>query len=143
MTIYTGDILIKELESGNFDIEFVNGQPIMTNGFETMSIMAVFGEDWWGNDLVTDEDEKMLLTFPDVIRRGVVSDKTKNDGTKAIEKALKFLITKKIAQKVIVTGEIISAFGIGWLIEIEPPNNETVKFFINWKKSELTAGFNE
>lgn len=141
MTTYTGDILIQQLDDGSFDIVFSNGQPQMTNGFETMCLLAVFGEDWWGNDIFPNQSEKMLSTFPEVIRRNVVTERTRNDGTKAIEKSLQVLITERIAKKITVTGEIISAYGIGWIAEIEALKDETIKFFINWQKGELTARF--
>ena len=137
---YTGDIKIKQLDDGTFDIEFVNGQPDMTYGLETMSIMAVFGQDWWGNDIVATESEKMNSTFPDVIKRNVVTDKTKNDGTEAIKKSTAFMVKEKIAKKITVTGEIFSAFGIMWTIEFEALTNKTLKYFINWERGELTAG---
>lgn len=138
MTTFTGDILIKQLDDGTFDIEFVNGQPDMTNGLETMSIFATFGEDYFGNDLTSDEDEKMKSEFPEVIRRNVVTDKTKNDGTRAIEKSNAFMIRKKIAKKVTVTGEIINANTIFWTVEIEAVTDETIRYFINWQQGELT-----
>lgn len=137
--IYTGDILIQELDDGSYDIVFQNGQPDMTNGLETLSILAVFGEDWWGNDIVDSESEKMKSEFPNVIKRNVVSDKTKNDGTKAIEESLAFFVDDNIAKKVTVTGEIFSTFGIGWLIEIESITDETIKYYINWERGVLTA----
>ena len=140
MTTFTGDILIQELSDGTFDIVFVNGQSDMTNGLETMSIIAVFGEDYFGNDLVTSESEKMESEFPEVIRRGLVNDETKRNGTNAIQKATAFMVTEKIARSVTVTGEIFSVFGIIWLIEIEAITNETIKYFINWEKGSLTAG---
>lgn len=138
---YTGDILIKELDDGTIDWFFENGQPLMTNGLETMSILAVFGQDWWGNDIVRTESEKMKSTFPDVIKRNVVTDKTKNDGTEAIKKATKFMVTEKIAKSVEVTGEIFSTNGIRWLIVIEAITDETIKYFINWEHGSLTSSF--
>lgn len=138
MTTFTGDMLVKQLDDGTFDIEFVNGQPDMTNGLETMSLLATFGEDYFGNDLTNDEDEKMNSEFPGVIRRNVVTDKTKNDGTRAIEKANAFMIRKKIAKKVTVTGEIINANTIFWTVEIEAVTDETIRYFINWQQGELT-----
>jgi len=138
---YTGDILIQQLSDGTYDIVFQNGQPDMTDGLETLVLLAVFGSSWWGNEIVQTESEKMKSDFPDVIKRGIVSDKTKNDGTKAIEKSLAFMMKDKIAKKVTVTGEIISVYGIGWLIEIEAIKDQSIKFFINWEKGELTAKF--
>jgi len=141
MTIYTGDILIKQLSDGSYDLEFSNGQPSMTNGLETMSLLAVFGEDWWGNDIFPKQSEKIQSGFPEVIRRAVVNDATKNNGTKAIEKSLAFLVKEKIASKVTVEAEITNAFTIEWLIEIEALSDQSLKFYINWSKGELTARF--
>jgi hypothetical protein len=137
---YTGDVKIIQLSDDSFDIFFENGQPTMTDGFETMVIFAVFGEDNWQNELTQNESEKMKSEFPEVIRRNVVTDKTKNDGTKAIEKALKFMLTEKMCKSIVVTGEILSVYGIVWLIEIEALTDKTLKYFINWEKGELTAG---
>lgn len=136
---YTGDLVIKELDDGTYDIFFQNGQPEMTDGLETLSILAVFGQDWWGNDIFIDESQKMKSEFPNIIKRNVVNEKTKNDGTKAIENALNFLIDESIAQEINISGEIFSVYGIRWLIEIEKPSNENVKYFINWEKGSLTA----
>lgn len=140
MTIYTGDILIQLDDNDDYDIIFTNGQPEMTNGLETLSILSVFGQDWWGNDIVRTESEKMKSTFPDVIRRNVVNDDTKNSGTRALEKALAFFISDNIAKKITITGEILNAFTIVWLIEIEALTDNNLKFFINWASGELTAG---
>lgn len=141
MTVFTGDLKITLLDDGTYDIVFANGQPDMTNGFETNDILAIFGEDWWGNDIVDNESEKMQSTFPEVIRRNVVTDKTKNDGTKAIEKALSFKLTEQMVKSITVTSEIINAFTIGWLVEQIAITDETLKYFINWEKGELTAKF--
>ena len=136
---YTGDILIQLLDDGTFDIKFENGQPEMTNGFETMVILAVFGEDSWINELTQNESEKMKSDFPEVIKRNVITDKTRVDGVKAIEKALSFMVKEKMAKSINVTGEILSVYGIGWEIEIESLTDDTLKYFINWEKGNLTA----
>lgn len=141
MTIYTGDILIQEQEDGSFDWTFTNGQPAMTNGLETVTLLYSFGEDWWGNGIVRKESEKMKSTFPDVIKRNVVTDQTKNDGTQALKRALKPMIDEKIAKSIDITGTIINAFSIGWEVTINSITDETIKFYINWQKGELTARF--
>ena len=138
--IYTGDILIQQLDDGTHDNFWENGQPNMTNSFETFVYLACFGEDNWQNALTSDEDEKMKSEFPSIIRRNVVTDKTRNDGTKALEKALARMVTQKMAKSVTVTGEILSVFAIGWTIKIESLTDETLKYFINWEKGELTSG---
>jgi hypothetical protein len=140
MTTFTGDILLKNVD-GNLDIEFVNGQTVMTDGLESLVIIAVFGEDNFQNDLTADEDKKTKSDFPGVIRRGLVDEKTKNDGTKAIDNALARLTRKNIAKKVTVTGEIFSVYGIGWEIIIERPDGDDVRFQINWERGSLTMNY--
>jgi len=137
---YTGDLLIKETDVGNFDICFENGQPCMTDGLETYVLLAVFGEDWWGNRLVKSDGEKMKSEFPSVIRRNVVNDKTKNDGSKAIEKALSNMVKDKIARSVSpVTGIIKTSYLIVWTINIQGIDNNSYTYFINWEKGQVTA----
>lgn len=140
MTTFTGDILLSQLEDGSIDWFFANGQPSMTNGFETLVILAAYGEDWWGNAIVRKESEKMKSKFPAVIRRNVVTDKTKNDGTQALNEAFAFVVTEKIAKAVNVTGEILTANRIQWIVEFEALTDESQKYFINWDQGVLTSG---
>jgi len=137
MATYTGDILIVQLDDGTFDWFFENGQPYMTDGLETITLLAVFGEDYYGNDLVRTESEKMKSAFPEVIRRNTVSDETVNDGTEAIKGALDFFTSEKIAKSVTVEGEIFSVHGIAWQITIESLTDETLRYFINWELGKL------
>jgi len=137
--IYTGDILVLKNDNGDFDIKFENGQPIFTQGLETYVFLAVFGENYWGNALEKSDSAKMKSEFPGIIKRNVVSDQTKNDGTKAIEKILAPAIVEKIARKITVTGEIQTSFRIAWLIEIEAIRDKGIKYYINWEKGALTA----
>lgn len=137
-TIYTGDILLAVLdETGDLDIQFVNGQPVMTNGLETISLLYVLGEDCWLNAIVDSNSGKMQSGFPEIIRRNSVSDDTKNDGTQAIKKALQPMLDEQIASKITVVGYILSVNGIGWEINIEN-ENELVQYFINWENMQLT-----
>ena len=39
--IYTGDVKIQQLDDGSHDTPFENGQPDMTNGFETFVQLPV------------------------------------------------------------------------------------------------------
>jgi phage gp46-like protein len=136
-TIYTGDLLLSQIEEdGELDIEFVNGQPKMTNFLETLVIMYVLGEDWWGNDLVDSESQKMKSKFPGIIKRAVVSDDTLKNGTEAIKEALQPIITEELATEINVVGEIINIFAIGWEIEIKTAL-ESIKYFINWENGFL------
>ena len=138
---YTGDILLKyDQESNEYDIEWLNGQPTMTDGLETCVLLAVFGEPNVQNGMTTDTSEQYISDFPSVINRAKVNDDTRNDGEAAIRRALDFLVRENIASSITVTGQIINANAIGWAIDIEAPTGNT-RFAINWERGTLTAGF--
>ncbi len=136
---YTGDVLLSLNEDGDWDMSYVNGQPEMTDGFDTEVMLAIFGEpDFWQNDLTNDPAEKFISEFPDLIKDANVSDKTLKDGIEALKRALAFMVDKGEAQNIDVTGEFINVYGIGWEISISRPEAET-KFNINWDKGVVAV----
>ncbi|KKK78168.1 hypothetical protein LCGC14_2846270 [marine sediment metagenome] len=136
---YTGDLLLLLNDDGDWDINYINGQPEMTDGFDTEVMLAIFGEpDFWQNDLTNDPAEQFISEFPDLIKDANVSDKTLLDGIEALKAALQFMIDKGEAQNINVTGEFISVYGIGWIIEISRPTAET-RFNINWDKGVIAV----
>lgn len=134
---YTGDLLLSINTDNDWDINYITGQPEMTDGFETQDMLAVFGEpDFWQNDLTTDPNEKYISDFPAVIRNGRVDDKTLKAGTAAIKKALQFKITTGQAESIEVTGSVISVFGLSW--EIEIIKGVVISLYtINWQKGVI------
>jgi len=136
----TGDVLISAIEGGELDINYQNGQPDMTDGFESCVILAVFGENCVLNAATVRDDERFSSTFPSVIRRATVSDATRQDGEKAIEKALAFMVTEGMASSVECVGRFPSVRSIAWDINIASPSGVT-KYAINWEKGALNAGF--
>lgn len=138
---FTGDVLLKyDTNTGEVDIAYKDGQPEMTDGLESCVILAIFGKDNAQNGMTDDPSEKYTSQFIEVVQRATVSNQTKQDGEKALESALSFLTTEKIASKVTVTGYILSAYSIGWAIDIEAPTGET-RYAINWEKGTLTFGY--
>lgn len=134
---YTGDLILSLNEDDDWDINYINGQPEMTDGFDTEVMLAIFGEpDFWQNDLSNDPAEKYISEFPDLIKDANVSDKTLKNGIEALKKALVFMVDKGEAQSINVTGEFISVYGIGWIVEISRPTAET-RFNINWEKGVI------
>lgn len=127
-----GDILFFDDGIGG-EINIENGIIEMTGGFETAFFLAVFGGDlpFWGNDVILDDETPLVSTFPDVIKKNVVSDNVRKDGEKAIEKDLAFLVDQKIADSVKVFGSILTVHSIKWDIQITKPSGDS-KFQINW-----------
>ncbi len=135
---YTGDLLIALNDDGDYDIEYINGQPCMTDGFETCVILAVFGEpDFWQNDLTDDPNEKYISRFPEVIRHGKLIDATIKDGIAALKDAMKFIVDSGAAQSVDVDGGVLSVYGLYWVINIFN-GSITSKYKINWDKGVVS-----
>ena len=139
---YTGDLSISINDDGDWDIEYFNGQPCMTDGFNTCVTLAIFGDpDFWQNQLTNDPAEKYISEFPEVIRTGKVDNKTINDGVSAIRNALKFMIQSKMAKAINVTGSVLSVYGLKWTIDITR-DDSSVKYNINWEKGVINGTAN-
>ncbi len=136
---YTGDLLLLLNEDGDWDLSYVNGQPEMSDGFNSEVMLAIFGEpDFWQNDLTNDPAEKFISTFPALIKDANVTDKTLKDGIEALKKALQFMIDKGEVQSIDITGEFLNVFSIGWIIVIMRPTAETI-YNINWDKGVIAV----
>jgi len=136
---YTGDVLLTyDPLTNECDIVYENGHPLMTDGFETCVLLAIFGEGGPMNGMTDNPDERMNSAFPGVVKNARVNEETEVNGEKAIERALAFLVSSKAASSVTVTGQIISAYSIGWSVDIVAPTGKT-RFSINWEKGTLTA----
>ncbi len=135
---YTGDLKLILNDDLDWDINYINGQPKMTDGFETQDMLAVFGEpDFWQNDLTTDPNEQYISEFPAVILNGRVDDKTLKAGIAAIKKALQFKITTNQAETIKVTGGVLNVFGLYWVIEITK-GGIIGKYTINWDRGTVS-----
>ncbi len=141
---YNGDVLI-EMNPDTYELDMIykNGQPKMTQGFETCLLLSIFGEDCALNGMTTDTNEKFTSTFPEVIRRKNVSENVKNDGIKAIERSLAYMVQERMASNVSVTGTILGVHAIGWNIDVTAPDGTGKKYELNWINGGLTFGYRE
>ena len=141
---YDGDVLITyNRDTEEYDMQYENGQPKMTQGFETCLLLSIFGEDCALNGMTTDTNEKFTSTFPEVIRRKRVSESVKNDGIKAIERSLAYMVQERMASGVSVTGTILGVHAIGWGIEITAPDGTGRRYELNWMNGGLTFGYRD
>ena len=141
---YDGDVLLTvDQTTGEIDMEYKNGQPKMTQGFETCLLLSIFGEDCALNGMTTDANEKFTSTFPEVIRRKRVSESVKNDGIKAIERSLAYMVQERMASNVSVIGTILGVHAIGWNIEITAPDGTGRRYELNWINGGLTFGYRD
>lgn len=134
---YTGDLLLSMNVDGDWDLTYINGQPCMTDGFDTAVMLSVFGEpDFWQNDLTNDPNEQYTSEFPEIVRNGRVDDPTINNGISGIKKALDWMIDIAAAESVEVTGGFLNVYGLYWQVEIV--KGEIVsRYDINWQKGVI------
>lgn len=136
----TGDPLISRNSELDYDLNYENGQPDMTDGLDNAVNLAVFGEpDFWQNGITDDPNEKYISAFPEVIRNGRVDNATINDGVQALNNALKFLLTIKACEEINITGDALSVYGLYWVIEIVRGGIST-KYNINWQRGIISMG---
>lgn len=136
-TTYTGDWALSLNDDGDWDGNYVNGQPCMTDGFDTCVLLAVFGEpNFWQNALTTKPEEKYISEFPSIIDRANITDDTVRNGIAALEKALQFMVDISAAESVTVTGGVLSVYGLYWTIEIDK-GGITSSYTVNWEKGVM------
>lgn len=134
---YTGDLLLSMNTDGDWDLNYVNGQPCMTDGFDTAVMLSVFAEpDFWQNDLTVDPSEKYTSEFPEIVNNGRVDDPTINSGIAGIKKALEWMIDVAAAESIEVTGGFLNVFGLYWKVEIVKPDAVS-RYDINWEKGVI------
>lgn len=131
-----GDILLGFDQEGDLDISFENGQPVMTQYFDNVVYLYVFGEDNYQNTLVDRDSQKLQSEFPALIKRGTITNSLIAEGISAIKKALSVLIKEKIAKSITVTGGTLSLYSVYWKVEIEKLNDETTSYSIIWDQEQ-------
>lgn len=140
ITTFTGDPTISINGELDYDLNYENGQPDMTDGFDNAVNLAVFGEpDFWQNGITDDPNEKYISEFPKVIKNGSVDNDTINDGIQALNNALKFMITIKACEEINITGGALSVYGLFWVIEIVK-GGISGKYTINWNRGIISMG---
>lgn len=136
---YTGDLRILFDKDSDWDLFWQNGQPSMTDGFETAIMLSIFGEpNFWQNDLTNNPSEKYISEFPSVVKQANVSQKTLNDGVEALKKATQWFIDDFICETVEVTGTILNVNSIAWRVDIIK-GGVTSRYEVNWNKGVIAA----
>jgi len=145
--MYQGDVLIFNTGDGG-EIEFVNGQPIMTGGFESMIFLCWFGgnfEDdglaanrktWWANLNEQDPDKRYISRLQNLIFQGVPLN---SGNRRRIEEAaladLEIFKSSGIAGEVVAEAFITGRNQLKLVAQVNSPQGENseVAFLINWQ----------
>lgn len=132
------DIYLKPTESGE-DIIVSAGMPQMTGGLDNAIYLSLFISDFWANDL-NDPNDTYNSTIPDIIGRGVLSNKVRLDIIAEAERVLQWLIEAGIVESIEVDAEI-PAVGTLYLSvkSNEPQRTINFKYGINWDDQKVTV----
>ncbi|MCK5612866.1 phage GP46 family protein [Candidatus Pacearchaeota archaeon] len=146
MDAFAGDVKMKQEDDGG-NIEFINGQPVMTGGFETATYFSLFGgnEDddgskdnplqYWGNLLETEDPSKRYVSETQYLLRGLPASSA---NLRKIEEAAKrdtqWFIDTNAADKVTIVATIPALNKINISVTITAEGEETnFNFTENWK----------
>ena len=146
--MFEGDVLIFNTLSGG-EINFVNGQPEMTAGFESAAYLSLFGGNyqddgfpqnkytWWANLNEDDPALKYVSRFQNLSR--AIPINTAN--IKRLEEAaladLDWFKTTGIAAEILVEITIPKLNTLKVRIDINSPTSENIaiEFLINWQNA--------
>lgn len=140
-----GDVLMFQTNDGG-EVTFIDGQPIMTKGFETAVYLSLFGgnreddgsEDnnlqWWGNFIITDPMEKYKSETQYQLLRLPITSASLLKLEEAAKKDLQWLLDDRIASTVEISVSSPELNFVNFNIKIfAEGKEENFNFTLNWK----------
>jgi len=140
-----GDVLMFQTNDGG-EVTFIDGQPIMTRGFETAVYLSLFGgnrEDdgsegnnlqWWGNFIVTDPMEKYKSETQYQLLKLPITSSSLLRLEEAAKKDLQWMLDEKIASSIEVSVSSPELNLVRFDIKINAEGKEeNFNFTLNWK----------
>jgi len=127
-----GDPKIFINENGAY-LKWVNGQPIMDAGIENIATISLLtAENWWGNDLWPNPDNKAGSDFEEVSRQPITLTSLV-DVEQSAEKALE----NQAFGEVVAEVSNPRASGLDFVARVSPPGSDSQTFaltrnFQNW-----------
>lgn len=145
MDVFDGDVLMKQENDGG-EIEFINGQPVMTGGFENATYLSFFGgnEDddgskdnpltYWGNFLEDDPSKKYISETQYLLRGLPATSANLIKIEEAMKRDLQWFLDTKTANKIEVLAIIPALNKINLSGSIFAQGKEfNFNFTENWK----------
>jgi len=150
MTSYAGDVLMSNTADGG-EITFVNGQPVMTGGFETAAFLCLFGgnfdddglegnkKTWWANLNENIPHRRYISRFQNLVRRVPLITGNLRRFEEAAKSDLDGFKAEGIADAIEVEATIPRRNFLKLVIDIKSPTGENsqTEFLINWQAFAL------
>lgn len=136
---FQGDPRIFFDEENGGDIVYESGQPKMDDAlYNAFSISLYTDEDYWGNLVLVDQNEKLGSDYGVLTRLPITAGNLRRMEEGA-EAALEWLIEEGIADKVAADVRNPFADRIEPLITITQPNANVSRYSTNWDNFEKEA----
>ncbi len=148
MTLDSGDLLLISTNDGG-DIETLNSEFVMTNGFESASYISLFGgnikdngtestknKSWWGNQLsINDPDSKIISGTMAIIKGLPATPENLRKVETAAADDLAWFKSQEMCDTIEVEGSIPSRNRLELSIRMLKNGNELAdfKFIVNWE----------
>jgi len=150
--MFEGDILLLNTPDSG-EISFVNGQPEMTGGFETMIFLCLFGgniEDdglagnkktWWGNIEENEICRKYISRFQNLAGRIPLISGNLRRLEQAALVDLECFKTEGIAEEILVTASIPALNTLKLVVNVNSASSQSaqVEFLLNWQAMSVLA----
>lgn len=142
-----GDVLLYNTFDGG-EVNFFNGQPDMTAGFETAIFLSIFGgnfEDdglgankktWWANLNEDNDSYKYISRLQNLYFKGVpLTSGNLRRFEEAAKADLEWFRVEKIAEEIEVVASIPKLNQLKLLIKVNSPRGENAvaAYLINWQ----------
>jgi phage gp46-like protein len=137
--------LVWDSANGRCDVAIENGDLLLDDGLETAALISALvdrraapgdvpeGDDprgWWADALILGVEDLWGSRLWVFARRKKTAE-TLEDARRAIEEAFAWLVTDKVASRLVVTAAFLGDTGLAWSIEIYRPDGTT-----SWYKFE-------
>lgn len=145
MQIYEGDVLLYQSLNGG-EIDYIDGQPVMTGGFETAAYLSLFGGNkdddgskdnpltWWGNVEETDPDKRYISRTQYILQGLPATAANLRRLEEAARLDLNWFLTSKIASSVEVEAVIPEFNKVNIAVTIKAEGKESqFNFTENWR----------
>jgi len=145
MIIYDGDVLLYQSLDGG-EINYINGQPEMTGGFETAAYLSLFGGNknddgskdnsftWWGNVDEEDPDKRYISRTQYILQGLPATVGNLRRLEEAVRLDLNWFLTSKIASSVEVEAVIPDINKVNISVTIKAEGKESqFNFTENWR----------
>lgn len=134
------DLKLTPVNEG-LEISIVNGAAELAGGIDNSIYLSLFTPPYWGNS-IEDPGDRYTSTIPDIMGAGLLTAQTRLDVIAAAERALAWMVSEGVAERIEVDAEIPSFGTLYVAVKIYEPTQEAgvvYRYGINWESQRITV----